>query len=136
MWPGRSAKQRQIVQPHERSNQSIPVTPSVFPEQKYATSGSRAQVEASVLSLVRCLSSFSSDLISPSKPISGYSWVPKTHVSIAFLRTLHIMFRLDAFQFQPAPVQDLVCEDGDEGGLEDRSTAVFVEVALLGISDR
>jgi len=45
------------------------------------------------------------------------------------------MLCLNAFEFQPAPVQDLVCEDGDEGSLEDRSTAVFVEVALFGVSD-
>lgn len=44
------------------------------------------------------------------------------------------MLRLDAFEFKPAPVYDLVCEDGDQSGLEDWSTAVFVEIALLGIS--
>jgi hypothetical protein len=46
------------------------------------------------------------------------------------------MLRLNAFKFEPAPVQDFVCEDGDQGGLEDWPTAVFVEVALFGISDR
>jgi hypothetical protein len=45
------------------------------------------------------------------------------------------MLCLNAFEFQPAPVQDLVREDGDEGGLEDRPTAVFVEFALFGVSD-
>jgi hypothetical protein len=51
------------------------------------------------------------------------------------LRTLHVMFRLNAFQFEPTPVQNLVCEDGDQSGLEDWSTAVFVEIALFDISD-
>ena len=58
----------------------------------------------------------------------------KNYDSLVLLRTLHIMLRLDAFQFEPAPVQDLVCEDGNEDGLEDRPAAVFVEIALLGIS--
>jgi hypothetical protein len=40
------------------------------------------------------------------------------------------MFRLHALQLQPTPVDDLVCEDGDQDGLEYWSTAVFVEVAL------
>ena len=51
------------------------------------------------------------------------------------LRTLHVMLSLDAFKFEPAPVQDLVCEDGDQSGLEDWPTAVFVEVALYRISN-
>ena len=50
--------------------------------------------------------------------------------SFVLLRTLHVVLRLDAFKFEPAPVQDLVCEDGDQSGLEDWPTAVFVEVAL------
>jgi hypothetical protein len=45
------------------------------------------------------------------------------------------MFRLNAFQFEPTPVQNLVCEDGDQSGLEDWSTAVFIEIALFDISD-
>lgn len=52
------------------------------------------------------------------------------------LRTLHVVFRLNAFKFKPAPVQDFVCEDGDQSGLEDWSTAIFVEIALFGVSDR
>jgi hypothetical protein len=51
------------------------------------------------------------------------------------LRTLHVVLRLNAFEFEPAPVYDLVREDGDQSGLEDWSAAVFVEVALPGVSD-
>jgi hypothetical protein len=51
------------------------------------------------------------------------------------LRTLDFMLRLDAFKFKPAPVENLVCEDGDQSGLEDWPTAVFVEVTLFGLSD-
>jgi hypothetical protein len=55
--------------------------------------------------------------------------------SCVLLRTLQVVLRLNAFKFEPAPVQDFVCEDGDQGGLEDWSTAVFVEIALFDISD-
>jgi hypothetical protein len=58
-----------------------------------------------------------------------------TSNSFMLLRTLHVVLCLDAFEFEPAPVENLVCEDGDQGGLEDWSTAVFVEVALFYISD-
>jgi hypothetical protein len=51
------------------------------------------------------------------------------------LRTLNFMLRLDAFKFEPAPVENLVCEDGDQSGLEDWPTSVFVEVALSNVSD-
>jgi len=41
------------------------------------------------------------------------------------------MFRLQALQLQPAPVNDLVGEDSDKDGLEHWTTAVLVEVALV-----
>jgi hypothetical protein len=87
-----------------------------------------AQVEASDLSLVSCLSSFSSDLISPSIP----SVDVRSHYmfSFALLHTLSIMFRLHALQLKPSPVDDLVGEDGDQNSLEYWSTAILVEVAL------
>lgn len=52
---------------------------------------------------------------------------------IPFVRfhTLSVMFRLQAFQLQPAPVNDLVGEDSDKDGLEHWTTAVLVEVALV-----
>jgi hypothetical protein len=59
-----------------------------------------------------------------------------TRDSFVLLRTLHVVLRLDAFKFEPAPVENLVCEDGNQGGLEDRSAAVFVEITLFRISDR
>ena len=44
------------------------------------------------------------------------------------------MLCLHALQLQPAPVQNLICEDGDQDGLKNGSAAVFVEVALGPVS--
>jgi hypothetical protein len=49
------------------------------------------------------------------------------------LHALGIVFCLHALQLQPAPVDDLVGEDGDQDSLEHGPTPVFVEVALLCI---
>lgn len=48
--------------------------------------------------------------------------------------TLGIILDFYALQLEPAPVDNLVCEDGEEGVLDHRSTSVFVEVALLFVS--
>lgn len=53
-----------------------------------------------------------------------------TQCSIVLFHTLGVMFRFHAFQLEPAPVDDFVCEDGDEDGLEHWATAILVEVAL------
>ena len=50
--------------------------------------------------------------------------------SCVLLHTLSIIFRLHAFQLEPAPVDDFVSEDCDQDGLEYWTTAVLVEVAL------
>jgi hypothetical protein len=49
------------------------------------------------------------------------------------LRTLGVVFCLHAFQLQPAPVDDLIGEDGNQDSLEHGSTSVFVEIALLRV---
>jgi len=56
--------------------------------------------------------------------------------SLVLLRTLLLVLGLHAFQLEPAPVEDLVCEDGDQGSLEYRPAAVFVEVTLSLVSGR
>lgn len=56
--------------------------------------------------------------------------------TLVLLRTLLLVLGLHAFQLEPAPVEDLICEDGDQGGLEYRPAAVFVEVTLSLISGR
>lgn len=45
------------------------------------------------------------------------------------------MFGLHALQLEPAPVDDLVGEDGDQDGLEYWTAAVFVEVTLANMLD-
>jgi len=44
------------------------------------------------------------------------------------------MFDLETLQFGPSPIQDLVCADGDEERLEDRPTAMLVELTLTSVS--
>lgn len=87
-----------------------------------------AQVEASDLSLVSCLNSFSRDLISPSLPSANVH--DPCRCLFVLLHTLSIMFGLHALQLKPTPVDDLVSEDGDQDGLEYWTATVFVEVAL------
>lgn len=55
--------------------------------------------------------------------------------SFVLLRTLGVMFCLQALQLQPSPVDNLVGEDGDQDSLEHWSTAVFVEVTLKIVSN-
>lgn len=54
--------------------------------------------------------------------------------SFMLLRTLLVALGLHALQFKPAPIQELVCEDGDQNALEYWSASVLVKIALLDVS--
>lgn len=60
--------------------------------------------------------------------------IRRIQCSIISLLTLCIVLDLYALQLEPAPVDDLVCEDGNEGVFQDRSAPVLVEVALCIVS--
>lgn len=61
--------------------------------------------------------------------------IRRIRFSIISLLTFGIVLDLYALQLQPAPVDDLVCEDGNERVFQDRSAPVLVEVALVLVSN-
>ena len=130
--PWSLASRWQSPQPDSRGDRRVPVLPQVYPRQKHVASGLSRSLRLILgkmpqLTLQRLDFSFTVH--------QQMSLLPNNRPSLLILRTLDVMLRLDAFKFEPAPVQDLVCEDGDEDGLEDWPTAVFVEIALLDVSD-
>lgn len=60
--------------------------------------------------------------------------IRRIQCSIISLLTLGIVLDLYALQLEPAPVDDLVCKDGNEGVFQDRSAPILVEVALVSVS--
>lgn len=88
----------------------------------------RDHADGSACVLTSRLTSFSSASIS-TIPLVSLSALGLSSSGL-LLRTLLVVFDLDAFQLQPAPVQDLVGEDRDEERLEYGSSIMLVEISL------